>query len=157
MSTGNPIKVLKTGTLMKCSKYLANWNERFVVLTNERFLTYDKMDPTADCTLDLFLMDTTNLHLSDAESYEFSFHNGDKDYRFRAPDKETMDQWYSIFETAMEALKKVRALQDTTTENKENNNALLAEENKESNTALLSEENKEAVEVKQENQEEIKD
>ena len=119
MSTGKKNVILKKGMLMKCSKYLGNWKERFIVLTNERFLTYEAMDKDANCTADLFLVEMEDFNKStDEESNEFTFMSDGKLYKFRAPDKETLNDWVSAIESALEEMKKSLALVSSYTDSK---------------------------------------
>lgn len=109
MSTGIPIVVLKKGMLTKCSKYLKNWHERYVVLTNERLLTYEKEDPNADCTLDLFLREIQNFKVNDEdEVFEFSFECEGKNYIFKAENKNVINSWGDAIEKALETIRNRR-------------------------------------------------
>lgn len=102
MSTGCVIKILKKGLLMKCSKYLGKWNERYCVLTTERFLTYNREDQDADCTMDLFLKDIFDFSTTEYEDeYCFSFKCDDKIYRFKAESKESLQEWETEIKNAL--------------------------------------------------------
>ena len=48
-------KIIKTGKLLKCSKYLGNWKMRYVVLTDKYLLSYVENNLNSECTMDLLL------------------------------------------------------------------------------------------------------
>ena len=99
------IKIIKTGFLMKRSKYLGTWNKRFVVLTDKDILSYIDDQKNAECTMDLQLSECygpKHFNTDDQEyQYGFSFANNGKIYYFKTKDKEENDSWFTQLREAM--------------------------------------------------------
>lgn len=95
-------KIIKTGFLMKCSKYLSNWKMRYVVLTDKYILTYIGNNFDSECTMDLLLSECFGPKLiSTKDNLTFCFVAEGKKYLFKAKDENERDEWFKILQEKM--------------------------------------------------------
>ena len=95
-------KIIKTGKLLKCSKYLGNWKMRYVVLTDKYLLTYVENNLNSECTMDLELSECFGpKYITIEDNLTFCFIADGKKYLFRAKDEKERDDWFNILQEKM--------------------------------------------------------
>ena len=97
-------KIIKTGFLNKKSKYLGNWNKRYIVLTENYILSYTNDQPGAECTMNLKLSDSfgpKHLQLDNNNEFGFCFCNDGKIYCFKTNSLEEKNEWFNILRESL--------------------------------------------------------
>ena len=97
-------KIIKKGFLLKKSKYLGNWNKRYIVLTENYIFSYTDNKPGAECTMDLLLKDCfgpKHLQMDSKEEFGFCFCNEGKIYCFKTKNLEEKNEWFNILREAL--------------------------------------------------------
>ena len=95
-------KILKTGKLLKCSKYLGHWKMRYVVLTDKYLLTYEEHNLNSECTMDLQLSECFGpKYITTQDNLTFGFFADGKKYLFKAKDEKERDDWFNILQEKM--------------------------------------------------------
>ena len=97
-------KIIKTGFLIKKSKYLGNWNRRYIVLTDNYILSFINDQPGAECTMNLLLRDTfgpKHMKLETKDEFGFCFCNEGKIYCFKTKNAEEEKEWFNILRESL--------------------------------------------------------
>ena len=92
-------KIVKTGFLLKRSKYLGKWKKRFIVLTDNYILAYTNDQRGAECTMNLTIKDSfgpKHFDTGNDNEYGFSFANEGKVYSFKTDKKNIKDEWFNL-------------------------------------------------------------
>ena len=97
-------KIIKKGFLFKKSKYLGNWKERYIVLTNNYIFSYTDDKPDAECTMNLVLKECFGpklLEMDNQKEFGFCFCNDGKIYCFKTTNSQEKNEWFTTLREAL--------------------------------------------------------
>lgn len=105
------IRFLKTGFLMKQSKYLKFWNKRFIVLTNKNIYSFQGDKNESLCTMNIKLSNCSSVDIVESNNsfvtnifgkkFTFLIKEKNRNYYFRAASIEERHEWVRVIRLAL--------------------------------------------------------
>ena len=97
------LNIIKMGFLNKRSKYLKMWNKfnilksrRYIILTNKNMFSFINDEKSADCTMNLKIINCSKVEISDDEINKentFVLRDSERNYYFQADNEFERNKW----------------------------------------------------------------